>query len=171
MTLRASDSFADGIIDEQVLREYFLTIGMAKVSASAHEAFDLKIVKAGRDEVVMNLSRQVMEAKRACLEIADSGYVKPNPRKDVRVLGKGALAMFYAGANSMASGHFISDYDQFISRKLAYVMCGGDLSNPAFVSEQYLLDLEREAFLSLCGERKTLERIQSILTTGKPLRN
>jgi 3-hydroxyacyl-CoA dehydrogenase len=171
MTLRASDSFAEGIIDEQVLREYFLTIGMAKVSTSAHEAFDLKILKAGRDEVVMNLARQVLEAKRACLEMADGGYVKPNPRKDVRVLGKGALAMFYAGANSMASGHFISDYDQFISRKLAYVMCGGDLSTPALVSEQYLLDLEREAFLSLCGERKTLERIQSILTTGKPLRN
>jgi 3-hydroxyacyl-CoA dehydrogenase len=171
MALRASNSYAEGIIDEQILREYFLTIAMAKVSTSGYEGFDLNILKKGRDEVVMNMSRQVSEAKRACLEMADAGYVKPNQRTDVRVLGKGALAMFYAGANSMKSGHFISEHDQLISRKLAYVMCGGELSTPSLVSEQYLLDLEREAFLSLCGERKTLERIQSILTTGKPLRN
>jgi 3-hydroxyacyl-CoA dehydrogenase len=171
MALRASDAYAEGIIDEQVLREYFLTIGMAKVATSAQEAFDLKILKQGRDEVVMNLSRQIAEAKRACIELAEAGYVKPNPRTDVRVLGKGALSMIYAGANAMMAGHFISEHDQLISRKLAYVMCGGDLSTPSLVSEQYLLDLEKEAFLSLCGERKTLERIQSILTTGKLLRN
>jgi 3-hydroxyacyl-CoA dehydrogenase len=171
MTMRASDAFAEGIIDEQVLREFFLNIAMAKVSTSGHEAFDLKIMQRGRDEVVMNLSRQISEAKRAAIELADAGYVKPNPRNDVRVLGKGALSMIYAGANAMTAGHFISEHDQLISQKLAYVMCGGDLSTPSLVSEQYLLDLEREAFLSLCAEKKTLQRIQSILTTGKPLRN
>jgi 3-hydroxyacyl-CoA dehydrogenase len=170
MTLRASDSYAEGIIDEQVLREYYLTIAQAKVSTSGREAFDLKILKNGRDEIVMNSDRQVSEAKRACIELADS-YVKPNPGKDIKVLGKGALSMIYAGANAMTTGHFISQHDELISRKLAFVMCGGDLSTPALVSEQYLLDLEKEAFLSLCGEKRTLERIQSILTTGKPLRN
>ncbi|MCX6275819.1 MAG: 3-hydroxyacyl-CoA dehydrogenase/enoyl-CoA hydratase family protein [Bacteroidetes bacterium] len=169
--LRASDSFTPNNIDEQVLREYFLTIGMAKVSTSAHEAFDLKILKSGHDEVVLNLSRQISEAKRAVLEMADAGYVRPVERRDIKVLGKSALGMIYAGASIMKSGNYISEHDQLISEKLAFVMCGGDLSAPTLVSEKYLLELEREAFLSLCGERKTLERIQSILTTGKPLRN
>jgi 3-hydroxyacyl-CoA dehydrogenase len=170
-TLRASDSFTPNNIDEQVLREYFLTIGMAKVSTSAHEAFDLKILRSGHDEVVMNLSRQLSEAKRSVMEMADAGYVKPAERRDIKVLGRSALGMIYAGASIMKSGNYISAHDQLISEKLAYVMCGGDLSAPALVSEKYLLELEREAFLSLCGERKTLERIQSILTSGKPLRN
>jgi len=169
--LRASDSFAPNNIDEQVLREYYLTIAMAKVSTSGHEAYDLKILRRGRDEIVMNLTRQLAEAKRAVVEIADAGYVKPVQRRDIKVLGKSALGMIYAGADIMKSGHYISDHDKLISQKLAFVMCGGDLSTPALVSEKYLLELEREAFLSLCGERKTLERIQSILTTGKPLRN
>ena len=103
--------------------------------------------------------------------MADAGYVRPVERRDIKVLGKSALGMIYAGASIMKSGHFISEHDQLISEKLAFVMCGGDLSSPTLVSEKYLLELEREAFLSLCGERKTLERIQSILTSGKPLRN
>ncbi|MBP6401094.1 MAG: enoyl-CoA hydratase/isomerase family protein [Bacteroidia bacterium] len=171
MTLRASDAYGDGNIDEQVLREYYLTIAMAKVSTSGHEAYDLKILRAGRDEVVINPKRVITDAKRAVLEIAADGYSKPIPRKDIKVLGRSGMGMFYAGANAMMSGNFISPHDQLISQKLATVMCGGDLSAPTLVSEQYLLDLEREAFLSLCGERKTLERIQSILTSGKPLRN
>ncbi|MBL0257108.1 MAG: enoyl-CoA hydratase/isomerase family protein [Bacteroidetes bacterium] len=171
MTLRASDAYGDGNIDEQVLREYYLTIAMAKVSTSGHEAYDLKILRAGRDEVVINPKRVITDAKRAVLEIAADGYSKPIPRKDIKVLGRSGMCMFYAGANAMMSGNFISPHDQLISQKLATVMCGGDLSAPTLVSEQYLLDLEREAFLSLCGERKTLERIQSILTSGKPLRN
>lgn len=171
MALRASDDFASGLISEQILREYFLTIGMAKVSTSAHEAFDLKILKQGRDEVVLNFNRQIAEAKRAVLEMADAGYTPPAMRKDITVLGRSGLGMIYAGANAMKSGHFISAHDMLISQKLGYVMCGGDLSAYTLVSEQYLLDIEREAFLSLCGERKTLERIQSILTSGKPLRN
>ncbi len=169
--LRASDAYTEGAIDENILKEYFLNIAMAKVSTSAWEAFDLKILKQGRDEVVMNPSRVITEAKRAVIEMADEGYTCPVQRKDIKVLGKSGLAMFYAGANSMQSGNFISKHDQKISQKLAYVLCGGDLSGYTMVSEQYLLDLEREAFLSLCAEKKTLERIQSILTSGKPLRN
>jgi 3-hydroxyacyl-CoA dehydrogenase len=103
--------------------------------------------------------------------MAQAGYTKPIPRRDIKVLGKSGLGIIYVGANTMASGNYISPHDQLISQKLGYVLCGGDLSAPTLVSEQYLLDLEREAFLSLCGEKKTLERIQSILTTGKPLRN
>ncbi len=169
--LRASDSYRDGTIDEQVLKEYFLNIAMAKVSTSAAEAFDLKIFRTGHDEIVMNSHRRISEAKRAVLEMANEGYTRPTERKDIKVLGRSGMGLFYAGANAMFSGHYISEHDQKISQKLAYVLCGGDLSSYTFVSEQYLLDLEREAFLSLCGERKTLERIQSILTTGKPLRN
>ncbi len=171
MTLRASDSFSDGNIDEQVLREYFLTIAMAKVSTSAYEAFDLKILRTGLDEICVNPNRVITEAKRAAVLMAENGYLKPVMRKDIKVLGRSGLGMIYAGTNSMFSGHFISPHDQLISQKLGYVMCGGDLSSSTLVSEQYLLDLEREAFLSLCGERKTLERIQSILVSGKPLRN
>jgi 3-hydroxyacyl-CoA dehydrogenase len=169
--LRASDAFTEGTIDEHVLKEYFLNIAMAKVSTSASEAFDLKIFRTGHDEVVLNSQRRISEAKRAVLEMADSGYSRPVERKNIKVLGRSGMGMFYAGANAMFSGHFISEHDQKISQKLAYVLCGGELSSYSFVSEQYLLDLEREAFLSLCGEKKTLERIQSILTSGKPLRN
>ena len=96
---------------------------------------------------------------------------QPVQRTDIKVLGKGGLAMFYAGASSMLRGSYISEHDAKISQKLANIMCGGDLSYPQLVSEQYLLDLEREAFVSLCGEKKTLERIQHTLNTGKPLRN
>lgn len=171
MALRASDAYSEGNIDEQVLREYYLNIAMARVSTSGHEAYDLKILRKGRDEVVVNPKRVITDAKRAVLEIAAEGYTKPIPRKDIKVLGRSGMGMFYAGASAMMSGNFISPHDQLISQKLAFVMCGGDLSASNLVSEQYLLDLEREAFLSLCGERKTLERIQSILTSGKPLRN
>lgn len=171
MTLRACDAFRDGNLDEQTLKEYYLNIAMAKVSTSGHEAYDLRILLEGRDEIVVNPNRVITEAKRAVLELAHDGYTMPTHRKDIKVLGRNALGMFFAGANAMVSGHFISPHDQLISQKLAYVMCGGDLSANTLVSEQYLLDLEREAFLSLCGERKTLERIQSILISGKPLRN
>ncbi len=171
MTLRASDAYLDGGIDVHVLKEYYLNIAMAKVSTSAHEAFDLHIFRDGLDQVVVNPTHVISEAKTAVLELADNGYSTPVQRRDIKVLGRNALGMFFAGANAMSSGRFISSHDKLISEKLAYIMCGGDLSSESQVSEQYLLDLEREAFLSLCGERKTLERIQSILTTGKPLRN
>jgi 3-hydroxyacyl-CoA dehydrogenase len=169
--VRLADSLHEGDIEMNTLRDKFLTIGQAKVSTSAYEAYDLGILVKGRDEITVNRNRLLWDAKNAVIELADAGYVQPIQRKDVKVLGKSGLGIVYAGANSMLAGHYISEHDRLISNKLGYILCGGDLSQPTQVSEQYLLDLEREAFLSLCGERKTLERIQSILTTGKPLRN
>ncbi|MER3376645.1 MAG: 3-hydroxyacyl-CoA dehydrogenase/enoyl-CoA hydratase family protein [Allomuricauda sp.] len=171
MTLRASDTFRKNDVELNVLQEYFLTIGMAKVSTSAYEAFDLGILQKGKDVVVVNKDRQIATAKAYAQLMAEAGYTKPIQRKDVKVLGKQALGMFLVGTDSMEAGHYISEHDKKIANKLAYVMAGGDLSEANYVSEQYLLDLEREAFLSLCTERKTLERIQHMLKTGKPLRN
>lgn len=170
-TLRFSDEIKEGDIELNLLKERFLTIATAKVSTSADEAFDMGIFRRGTDRISYNRNRLIADAKATVLELADAGYTKPVQRKDIRVLGRSGLGMVYAGANTMYSGHYMSSHDKLISEKLGYIMCGGDLSAPSFVSEQYLLDLEREAFLSLCGEKKTLERIQSILTTGKPLRN
>jgi len=169
--LRASDAYRDGDIMLNTLRDKFLTIGQAKVSTSAEEAYDLGILRRGKDVIVPNAQRVIADAKAKAIELADAGYTKPLQRKDILVLGRSGLGMVYAGANTMWSGHYISEHDKKISEKLGYVLCGGDLSAPTEVSEQYLLDLEREVFLSLCGEKKTLERIQSILTTGKVLRN
>ncbi|MBE7178283.1 MAG: 3-hydroxyacyl-CoA dehydrogenase [Mucilaginibacter polytrichastri] len=169
--LRASDDFTDGQIDQNFLKERFLTIGMAKVSTSAVEAAELGYLKPGQYSITMNRNRLIADAKEKAIDLAEAGYVKPVPRKDIKVLGKSGLGMVYVGANSMKSGHYISEHDEKISQKLGWVLCGGDLSAPSIVSEQYLLDLEREAFLSLCGEKKTLERIQAVITKGKPIRN
>ncbi|EKF55318.1 3-hydroxyacyl-CoA dehydrogenase [Galbibacter marinus] len=171
MTLRAADLFRKDDVELNILREHFLTIGMAKVSTSAHEAFDLNILQKGKDIVVVNNDRLIAEAKKHALIMAEAGYTQPVKRKDVKVLGKQALGMFLVGTDAMEAGGYISEHDLKIANKLAYVMAGGDLSEATMVSEQYLLDLEREAFLSLCTERKTLERIQHMLKTGKPLRN
>jgi 3-hydroxyacyl-CoA dehydrogenase len=124
-----------------------------------------------QDRISISERRQIADAKERAISLADVGYTQPIPRTDIKVQGKSGLAMFYTGASSMLTGKYISEHDKKISEKLAWIMCGGDLSYPQHVSEQYLLDLEREAFLSLCGERKTLERIQHTLKTGKPLRN
>ena len=171
MAMRASDSFRKNDVELNVLQEYFLTIGMAKVATSAYEAFDLGILQKGKDVVVVNKDRQIATAKAYAKLLADQGYSMPVKRKYVKVLGKQALGMFLVGTDSMQASKYISEHDQKIANKLAYVMAGGDLSEPTLVSEQYLLDIEREAFLSLCTERKTLERIQHMLKTGKPLRN
>ena len=171
MALRASDTFKKGDVQLNTLQEYFLTIGMAKVSTSAYEAFDLGLLQKGKDVVVVNKDRQIAVAKQHAKLMADSGYTQPVKRKDVLVLGKQALGMFLVGTDAMQDSNYISEHDMKIANKLAYVMAGGDLSEPTKVSEQYLLDIEREAFLSLCTERKTLERIQHMLTKGKPLRN
>jgi len=171
MALRASDGFSKGDVELNVLQEYFLTIGMAKVSTSAYEAYDLGLLQKGKDIVVVNKDRQIATAKAHAKLMAESGYTQPVKRIDVKVLGKQALGMFLVGTDSMEASHYISEHDKKIANKLAYVMAGGDLSEPTLVTEQYLLDLEREAFLSLCTERKTLERIQHMLKTGKPLRN
>lgn len=169
--VRLSDELQDGDIELNNFRDRFLTIGQAKVGTSAYEAFDLGYLRKGKDVVVISRNRVLSEAKLNCIEIAEAGYTRPAARKDIRVLGKQALGLAYLGANSMQVGNYISEHDVKISQKLAWVLCGGDLSAPTLVSEQYLLDLEREAFLSLCGERKTLERLQSIITGGKILRN
>lgn len=171
MALRAQDTFLKGDVELNVLQEYFLTIGMAKVSTSAYEAFDLGLLQKGKDIVVVNKDRQIATAKAHAKLMAESGYTQPPIRKDIKVLGKQALGMFVVGTDSMEASHYISEHDKKIANKLAYVMAGGDLSEPTRVSEQYLLDIEREAFLSLCSEKKTLERIQHMLKTGKPLRN
>lgn len=169
--LRAQDTFKKNDVELNVLQEYFLTIGMAKVSTSAYEAYDLGILQHGKDIVVVNKDRQIATAKAHALLMAEAGYTQPIKRKDIKVLGKQALGMFLVGTDAMEDSNYISEHDKKIANKLAYVMAGGDLSEPTLVSEQYLLDLEREAFLSLCTERKTLERIQYMLKTGKPLRN
>lgn len=171
MTLRASDTFEKDDVELNRLREYFLTIAMAKVSTSAYEAFDLGILQKGKDIVVVNPDRQLAIAKKHALLMAENGYTKPIQRNDVKVLGKQALGTFLVGTDQMVAGKYISEHDRKIANKLAYVMAGGDLSDASYVSEQYLLDLEREAFLSLTGERKTLERIEHMLKKGKPLRN
>jgi 3-hydroxyacyl-CoA dehydrogenase len=170
MTLRTAAKYEEGEPEFNLLRNTYMTISTAKVSTSAAEAFDLGYLRRG-DEIVVNPNRVIAQAKAAAIELADAGYSQPSQKTNIKVHGRGALGMFMSGVYAMKLGNYISEHDEKIANKLAYVMCGGDLSSPTEVSEQYLLDLEREAFLSLCGERKTLERIQSILTTGKPLRN
>ncbi|QMU65970.1 MAG: 3-hydroxyacyl-CoA dehydrogenase [Flavobacteriaceae bacterium] len=169
--LRAADFFKKGDVELNVLQEYFLTIGMAKVATSAYEAYDLGILQKGKDVIIVNKDRQIAEAKKHALLLAEAGYTQPPKRKDIKVLGKQALGMFLVGTDSMEAANYISEHDKKIANKLAYVMAGGNLSEPTRVTEQYLLDIEREAFLSLTTERKTLERIQHMLKTGKPLRN
>jgi len=171
MTLRAADTFRKNDVELNILQEYFLAIGMAKVATSGYEAYDFGVLQKGKDIVVVDGKRQLSIAKKEALLMAERGYTKPQQRTDIKVLGKQALGMFLVGTDSMEAGHYISEHDQKIANKLAYVMAGGDLSQATKVSERYLLDLEREAFLSLCTERKTLERIQHMLKTGKPLRN
>jgi len=171
MALKASDEFKEGQIEQNVLKEKFLTIGQAKVSTSGLEAYELGYLNAGKFAITMNRSRLLADAKAKAIELADAGYTQPVRRKDIKVLGKQGLGIVYAGANSMLAGNYISEHDKLISEKLGWVMCGGDLSEPTEVSEQYLLDLERKEFLSLVGTKKSLERIQFMLTKGKPLRN
>ena len=171
MALRASDHFKKGDVQLNVLQEHFLTVGMAKVATSAYEAYDLGLLQQGKDLVVVNRDRQIATAKAHAKLMAESGYTQPAKRKDVKVLGKQALGMFLVGTDSMEASNYISEHDKKIANKLAYVMAGGDLSEPTNVSEQYLLDLEREAFMSLTTERKSLERLEHMLKKGRPLRN
>ncbi len=169
--LRAADELHGDEPDNNTLKSRFLTIATAKVATSGFEAFELGILRKGQDEIIMNQSARIGEAKKCVIEMADHGYTKPIQRTDIKVLGRSGLGALYAGINGMWRGNYATDHDALVARKLAYVMCGGDLSEPTLVTEQYLLDLEREAFLSLCGERKTMERIQSVLKSGKPVRN
>ena len=170
MAKRASESYFSGDIKLPTLKERYLNIGMAKVATSAQEALELDLLLKNRDKVTIGVNNLITDAKSAALNLANQGYTKTAPKK-IKILGKEGLGMFMIGAHSMHAAGYITKHEKLMSEKLAYVICGGDLSTPTLVSEQYLLDLEREAFLSLCGERKTLERIEHMLKKGKPLRN
>ena len=168
---RAGDDLHEDEPETVTLKNRFFSIATAKVATSAQEGFDMGILRKGQDEIVMNTGRRIAAAKKSVIELYDQGYTMPVQRKDVKVMGRAGLGAIYAGINAMWRGGYASEHDKLIAKKLAYVLCGGDLSEQSLVSEQYLLDLEREAFLSLCGEKKTLERIQSVLKSGRPIRN
>lgn len=170
MALRMGDARTAGDIELNRLQQAFMNIATAKVSTSAHEAKAMNYVRSF-DRIVLNRSQLIAEAKKEVLALHAAGYVQKQPRTDVWVEGKQGLALFKAGIHGMLKGRYISEHDAKIASKLAFAICGGDLDVPQMVSEQYLLDLEREAFLSLSGEPKTLERISSLLGGGKPLRN
>jgi 3-hydroxyacyl-CoA dehydrogenase len=170
MARRASKAYFSGDIQLPTLKERYLNIGMAKVATSAQEAIELDLLLKNRDKVTVGFNNLITDAKEAALNLANQGYTQAVPEK-INALGKDGLGMFMVGAHSMHAAGYITEHEKLMSEKLAYAICGGDLSAPTLVSEQYLLDLEREAFLSLCGERKTLERIEHMLKKGKPLRN
>ena len=167
---RVSDSIQEGDVELNALQNAFMNIATAKVALSAEEAREMGILRS-KDRISVNKDRQILDAKSGVIELADAGYTMPAHAKNIKVQGRTGMALFMAGISGMRMGNYISDHDMKIARWVANVMCGGDLTSPQEVSEQYLLDLEREAFVSLTGEKKTLERIQSILTGGKPLRN
>ena len=170
MALRVSREFHSDDVKNNRLRDMFMNIAMGKVATSAYEAYDMGILENHKDIVVVNKNRQIKTAKMMALSLAEHGYTQPIEQK-VKVLGRDALGMFLVGTDQMLTGKYISEHDKLIADKLANVLVGGNLSEPTVVTEQYLLNLERETFLQLCGERKTLERIQFMLTKGKPLRN
>ncbi len=172
MTMRAMDK-AKATPDADplaFLKQTFETIGMGKVATSAQEAQSWGILRSS-DAISMNGDRLIADAKQEVLNLAASGYVKPIERTDIMALGAQGQSAMKLALHMMKKGGFISDHDELIGKKLAKVMSGGDLNRTSFVSEQHLLDLEREAFLSLCGQPKTQQRIAHMLKTGKPLRN
>jgi len=168
--LRISDELSEGDVQMPTLIDYFKSIATAAVSKSAYEAYDLKYLQKGRDQVCVNTQLNIGKAKEKVLELAEF-YIPPTERKDILVLGRSGLSVLYSAINEFRLGEYMSDYDVDIARKIAYVICGGDLTAPQQVSEQYLLDLEREGFMSLLGQQKTLDRIQYLLMNNKPLRN
>jgi len=169
--LRLSDELREGDMRTNQFRNRLMTIAQAKVATSASEAFELGYLREGIDEIVVSRDMQLTVAKKAALALAEKGYTKPQPRNDIRVMGNEGLGLVYVGAETMAAGHYMSEHDRLISEKLGWVLSGGDLSYPQEVTEQYLLDLERKAFLELCATRPTLERLQSMVKKGKILRN
>lgn len=172
MTMRAMDA-AREVPDADplaFLKKTFEMIGMGNVATSAQEARDWNFLRK-EDSISMNGDRLIADAKQEVLNLAASGYTQPVERTDIPVMGEAGQAAMKLALHMMKRGGFISDHDELIGRKLANVMCGGSLNHASQVSERYLLDLEREAFVSLCGERKTQERIAAMLKTGKPLRN
>jgi 3-hydroxyacyl-CoA dehydrogenase len=173
MLVRAMDSIPANMKDADpfpFVKRAFETIALAKVATSAEEARDLGFLRE-EDSVSMNGDRLIADAKKQVLALAASGYVQPQQRTDILALGNPALATLKLGVHLMKRAGYISDHDALIGEKLARILTGGDLNHTTRVSEQYLLDLEREAFLSLIGTRKTQDRIAHMLKTGKPLRN
>jgi 3-hydroxyacyl-CoA dehydrogenase len=166
MTLQSVDPGAP----ESALRRNFETIAMAKVSTSALDARRLGYVSAA-DRVTMNRERLLHDAKEVARELVNTGYAPPTPRTDIPAPGDSALATLRLGVRTMLEGAFISEHDAKVANHVANVLCGGKVTPGTLVSEQYLLDLERQGFLSLCGEKKTQERIAYTLKNGKPLRN
>ncbi|HAG15010.1 MAG TPA: 3-hydroxyacyl-CoA dehydrogenase [Bacteroidales bacterium] len=170
--LRLGDELKEGDIRTNAFLNRYLSIGQAKVSTSAYEAFDLGYLRPGIDEVVVSRAHHLAYAKKAALTLVEKGYSKPAPRTDIKILGNEAMGLVYVGADGFTTANYMSEHDKLIAEKLGYVMAGGEISQALTeVSEQYLLDLERRAFLELCMQRKTLERIQSLITKGKILRN
>src|SRR5437762_10573377 len=135
--LRASDEMHEDEPETITLKNRFLTIATAKVATSGFEAFNIGVFRKGHDEVVINQNRRISEAKRSVIEIFDSGYTMPVQRKDIKVLGRSALGALYAGINGMWRANYATDHDVVVAKKLAYVMCGGDLSEPTLITEQY----------------------------------
>lgn len=170
MAVRVSDTFYPGDTQIPMLIEHFKPIATANVATSAYEAYDSHLLLDTKDTVTIKATTNIAKAKQMILHMAP-GFVAPSFRNDITVLGRTGLSALYSAINEFRLGNYMSDYDVEIARKVAYVMCGGDLTGQQMVGEQYLLDIEREAFLSLLGNQKTLDRIQSILMTNKPLRN
>ena len=168
---RLSKEITPGDIRTNRFRDKFLSIGQAKVSTSAYEAFELGYLRKDVDEVIVSKKHQLSYAKKAALLMVEKGYTPPLPTKDITVLGSEGLALVYSGADGMEVGNYISEYDKLLSIELGKVLSGGELSEPTKVSENYLLNLERMAFVKLCQQKKTLERMQSLLQKGKILRN
>lgn len=171
LTLRAADSFYEGDPEIPILSKYLMNIASAKVSESAAQAFDMGMYRKGTDELCINPKRLIAEAKKAVLQLHEDGYTQPIQRTNIKVLGRTALGSIYSAIHGMQLAGYATAHDALIAQKVAYIMCGGDLSTPTYVSEQYLLDLEREAFLQLASTKKTLERMQAVLKGKKPPRN
>ena len=164
------DARGEGVEIFEALKKNFETIAMAKTSTSAAEACGLGFLSAS-DRTTMNRARLLTDAALRARALADAGHSAPIPRVDIPAPGESVLATLKLAVWTMREGGFISDHDAKVANWAAYALCGGNVTPGTLVSEQYLLELEREAFLSLCGEKKTQERIAFTLKTGKPLRN
>ena len=173
MLLRCTEGIPSSVLDADLLpfvRQAFETVAMAKVATSAKEAQKLGYMRS-TDEITINRDYLIHNAKKTVLDLVAEGYRPPRPKRNIKVMGERGYALLQMGLFYMREGGYISQHDEHVAKKVAYVMSGGNLPDGTEVTEQYILDLEREAFMSLCGEPKTQERMQYTLKTGKPLRN
>ena len=173
MLIRCTEGVPPGVVDADLfpfIRQAFETVAMAKVATSAKEAQKLGYMRSA-DRITVNRDYLIQDAKRNVLEMIKENYRPPQPKRNIKVLGEKGNALLQMGLFYVKEGGYISEYDEHVAKKLAYVFSGGNLPDGSEVKEQYILDLEREAFLSLCGEPKTQERIQYMLAKGRPLRN